>query len=123
MKGGKREMKNNMPVMALMMLIMIVSLVFAIQGINMHSRVTVEEAKFHGLNEQYWNIDKVTRESAPSDSGLTNQLVEIQNFPSELLRLKLVGVGRILIGIYALLFGILIALVMMPVRLSKLLKK
>ena len=41
---------------------------------------------------------------------------------STLLELKLVGVGNILTGIYALLFGILIALVMMPMKLGKIIK-
>ena len=51
-----------------------------------------------------------------------NQQVEIANYPSELLRLKLVGVGKILTGIYILLFAILMALIMMPIRLGKIIK-
>jgi len=39
------------------------------------------------------------------------------------MELKLLGVGKILTGIYVLLFGILIALVMMPVRLGNIIKK
>jgi len=85
--------------------------------------VSTEEAKFHGLQETYFSMDKVTRDSAPAGSEINQQLVEIQQYPSDLLRLKLVGVGRILVGIYVLLFGILIALVMMPVRLGKIIKK
>jgi len=38
------------------------------------------------------------------------------------LRLKLIGVGKILTGIYVLLFGILIALIMMPMRLAQFMK-
>lgn len=56
---------------------------------------------------------------AATDSALNKNLVQIQNYPSELLRLKLVGVGKILTGIFMLLFGIMIALVMMPIRLGK----
>lgn len=106
------------PMMIVMLLIVLVSIVFAVQGIYMHSQVSVEEAKFHSLQRDYFNLDKTTRDSAENGSYLNGQLVEIKNYPSELLRLKLVGVGKILIGIYALLFGILIALIMMPVRLG-----
>ncbi len=109
--------------MMVMMMIMLVSLIFAIQGIVMHANVSREEANFHNLQSEYYNLDKATRDSAPSNSALSNQLVEIQNYPSELLKLKLVGVGKLLTGIYALLFGILIALVMMPIRLAKIIKE
>jgi len=111
------------PLMMLMLLIMLISLNFLIWGNLMHNQVTRDEATFHALQEQYWNIDKATRDVAPANSALTNQLVDIKNAPSDLLRLKLVGVGRILTGIYFLLFGILIALIVMPVRLSKMMMK
>jgi hypothetical protein len=41
----------------------------------------------------------------------------IQNFPSDLLQLKLLGAGKILIGIYLLLLGNLIALMLLPMRM------
>lgn len=109
-------------VMAVMMILMVVSLYFLIVGANMHAQVSTEEAKFHSLQNQYWNVDKATRDAAPANSALTSQLVDIQNYPSELLRLKLVGVGRILMGIYVLLFGILMALMMMPKKLGAVIK-
>ncbi len=115
-------MKKMMP-MVLMAVIIIVSLVFAIQGIQMHTKVNMEEAKFHELQASYWNLDKPTREGAATSSELQKQLVEIKNYPSELMKLKLIGVGKILIGIYALLFGILIALMMMPIKLGKIINK
>lgn len=108
--------------MMMMAMIMLVSLFFAIAGINMHGQVPVEEAKFHELQDQYYSNSKAVRDGAASNSELTNQLVQIQQYPSSLLELKLVGVGNILTGIYALLFGILIALVMMPKRLGKIIK-
>ena len=110
------------PIMILMMLIMLVSLIFAIWGIQMHAQVTSQEAEFHGLNAKYFTLSKAERDVAPTGSQLNRQLIEIQNFPSDLLRLKLVGVGRILTGIYVLLFGILIALIMMPMRLAQFMK-
>ncbi len=89
----------------------------------MHSQVNEQEADFHRLNGQYFTISKAERDEAPAGSALNQQLVKIQNFPSELLRLKLVGVGKILTGIYVLLFGILIALIMMPKRLAQFITK
>jgi len=109
--------------MVMMALIMLVSLVFAAQGILMHMQVNTVENQFHDLQGKYWNIDKATRDGAATGSSLNKQLVEIKNTPSELLRLKLVGVGKILIGIYILLFGILMALIMMPVRLGQMINK
>jgi len=113
----------NKMVMVVMMVLMIVSLFYVIGGIIMHGQVVGEEAKFHSLQDRYWNVDKTTRDAAPANSALTGQLVDIKNFPSELARLKLVGVGRILTGIYVLLFGILMALIMMPKRLGGIIKE
>jgi len=106
-----------------MMILMIASLVFAWQGVAMHTQVTVEEDRFHALQESYFSNSKAVRDGAASNSQLTQDLVTIQNYPSTLLQLKLVGVGKILTGIYVLLFGILIALIMMPIRLKKLLQQ
>ena len=115
-------MSEKMP-MIVMGLIMLISIFYVAQGIGMHSEVDVLESEFHALQEQYFLVDKATRDSATTGSDLNKQLVELQQTPSELLRLKLVGVGKILTGIYALLFGILIALMMMPVRMAKLQKE
>lgn len=115
------NMKTMM--MMLMGILMIVSLFFTYQGSVMHQKVSIEEQKFHQLQEEYFLVSKADRDSAETNSELNQKLVEIQNYPSELLRLKLVGVGQILTGIFVLLFGILIALIMMPVRLGKILKQ
>ncbi len=109
--------------MIVMMLIVLISAVFMVQGVAMHNQVTTEEEEFHALNEEYFSLDKKERDSAPTGSALNEDLVRIQNFPSELLKLKLVGVGKILTGIFILLFGILIALIMMPVRLAQTIKE
>lgn len=110
--------------MVVMLVLVVLSLYFLWQGMGMHSAVSIEEAKFHSLQEDYLGgNDKATRDAAPANSALSNQQVEIANYPSELLRLKLVGVGKILTGIFILLLGILIALTMMPVRLGMILKK
>ncbi len=106
-----------------MALIFGVSLYFLVFGMSMHKQVSVEESKFHALQEEYYNLEKSVRDLAPSGSELNLQLVKIQQYPSELLKLKLVGVGKILTGIYALLLAILLALIMMPIRLGKIIKK
>jgi len=108
--------------MFLLALIVVASATFAWQGISMHNKVSIEEAKFHQLQSEYFILSKVERESAPTGSELNSKLVQIQNYPSELLKLKLVGVGKILTGIFGLLLGILFVLFMMPVRLAKLMK-
>lgn len=99
------------------------SVTFAWQGIGMHSRVSTEEAKFHALQQEYFIINKAEREAAPTGSELNQKLVDIQNYPSELLRLKLVGVGKILTGIFLSLLAIVFLLFMMPIRLAKLMKE
>ena len=89
----------------------------------MHSQVSVEELKFHPLQQNYFIINKAERESAVTGSELNQKLVQIQNYPSELLRLKLVGVGKILTGIFLSLLAIVILLFMMPIRLAKLMSE
>lgn len=115
-------MKKMMPVMLVMMILVIGAVTYAVQGIQMHKKVVIEEAKFHQLQSEYFTLSKAERESAPTGSELNQKLVEIQNYPSSLMELKLVGVGKILTGIFGLLFGILIALFMMPIRLAKMMK-
>lgn len=105
------------------MVLVLVALVFAGQGVLMHTKVATEEAKFHSLQQEYFILAKAEREGAATGSELNQKLVEIQNYPSTLLELKLVGVGKILTGIFVLLFGILIALVMMPKRLATIIKE
>jgi len=89
----------------------------------MHNRVSVEEPKFHSLQNEYFTLSKAERESTPTGSELSQKLVEIQNYPSELLRLKLVGVGKILTGIFLSLLTIVFLLFMMPIRLAQLMKE
>ncbi len=116
-------MKKLMPMMAIMIVIILVGAVYAYQGVVMHNKVPTEELKFHALQSTYFSISKAERDSATTDSELNFQLVEIKNYPSTLLELKLVGIGKILAGIFLVLLAILMALVMMPIRLSQLIKK
>ncbi len=111
-----------MPMLILLVLV-IASITFAWQGIGMHKQVSVEEAKFHALQQDYFIINKTEREAAPTGSELNQKFVNIQNYPSELLRLKLVGVGKILTGILSALLAIVFLLFMMPIRLAKLMKE
>ncbi len=116
-------MKDKKMVMMLVMLVIIlVSSFYAYQGVAMHKQVTIDEAKFHALQETYFTNSKVIRDSAETGSDLNKDLVEIKNYPSTLLKLKLVGVGKILTGIFILLLGILIALMVMPMRLGAIIR-
>lgn len=98
------------------------SIILAVQGVMMHREVDSEEVAFHQLQSEYFIQAKTVRESAETGSELNQNLVDIVNYPSSLMQLKLIGVGKILTGIFVLLFGILIALIMMPVRLGKIVK-
>jgi len=113
------ELRKMMPVLMVMMTLMIVAAFFVIKGFLMHQQVNVAELQFHALQADYFIQSKALRDAAETGSELNRNLVQIQNFPSELLRLKLVGVGNILIGISILLLAILMSLMMMPVRLGK----
>lgn len=107
-----------MIMMPIMLVLVVVATFYAVQGIKMHEEVSVQEEIFHALQDDYYTIEKSDRDTATTGSELNEQLVEIQQYPSELLRLKLVGVGKILTGIFILLFGILLALISMPSRLA-----
>jgi len=118
-----QNMKSMMMPMLILLVLVIASLAFVWQGIGMHSQVSVEEPKFHALQQDYFIMSKVEREAAVTGSELNQKLVQIQNYPSELLRLKLVGVGKILTGIFLSLLAIVFLLFMMPIRLAKLMKE
>lgn len=115
-------MKSMMMPILVLVILVIGSATFAWQGVSMQNRVAGEELAFHKLQSEYFILSKATRESAIDGSELNQKLVQIQNYPSDLLRLKLVGVGKILTGIFGILLGILFVLFMMPVRLAKLMK-
>ena len=116
-------MKSMMLPMLILLVLVVSALVYAWQGIAMHNQVPIEEAKFHALQQDYFIMSKVEREAAVTGSELNQKLVQIQNYPSELLRLKLVGVGKILTGIFLSLLAIVFLLFMMPARLAKLMKE
>ncbi len=116
-------MKQMMLPLAILAVLVLTAISFAWQGTAMHAQVSTEEAKFHALQSSYFSLAKGEREAAPTGSDLNNQLVQIQNYPSELLRLKLVGIGKILDGIFLVLLSIAFLLFMMPIRLAKLLKE
>lgn len=111
--------KITMMVMAILML---AALFFTVQGTQMHNKVDSQEARLHSLQDDYFSLTKQERDGATANSELSAALVEIKQLPSDLLRLKLVGVGKILTGIFILLFGILIALMMMPIKLGQVIK-
>lgn len=116
-------MKSMIVPLLILVILVGYSVTFALRGIAMHNQVSVEEAKFHALQQEYFIINKAEREAAETRSELNQKLVDIQNYPSELLRLKLVGVGQILTGIWLTLLAIVFLLFMMPIRLGKLMKE
>lgn len=115
--------KKMMSIMLVMVVLVLGGLYFAWQGVSMHLQVPIEETKFHALQESYFIQSKAVRDSAPTGSELNQDLVQIANYPSMLLELKLVGIGNILTGIFLLLLGILIALIVMPMRISVLMRR
>lgn len=116
------NMKSMMMPLLILAILVIGGITYAWQGIALQNRVAGEEARFHALQQEYFIINKVEREAAATGSELQQKFVDIQNYPSSLLELKLVGVGRILAGIFAALLAILLILFMMPIRLAKLMK-
>ena len=117
------NMKQMMPILMVVMIITVAGVVYLFQGVSMQNQVPQEEAKFHSLQADYWTVSKADRDSAGTGSELNQQLVRLQQYPSELLELKLVGIGKILTGIFALLFVIGIFLFMMPFRISGILRQ
>ena len=116
-------MKSMMLPMLVLMVLILTALSYGWQGVKLQNQVGVEEPKFHALQQEYFTLSKVERESTPTGSELGQKLVQIQNYPSELLRLKLVGIGKILTGILSALLAIAFLLFMMPIRLAKLMKE
>lgn len=91
---------------------------FVVQGVGMHEEAIEEEAQFHALQAEYYSQGKEIRDAAPIGSELNQKLAAIQNAPSELTRLELVGIGKILVGLGTLLLGILIAILTLPGRVK-----
>lgn len=118
------DMKKMLPMMMVMMIIVVAAVAFVVQGVDRQNQVEGEETAFHSLQTDYiTNNTKVERDTAEPGSALATQQAEIANYPSTLLELKLVGVGKILTGIALLLGGILMSLVIMPVRLGRIVTK
>lgn len=105
--------------MPVIVVIVIAAIYFVGVGVVMQSEVALKEARLHEIQAEYFGTPKSIRDSAAAGSILLDQLVEIQQTPSQLLELKLVGIGKILTGISLLLLGIMIALVLMPIRLAR----
>jgi len=118
------NIKKMMPMMLVMMVVVASSIVYVVQGVNKQNRVEGVEATFHSLQTDYLvNNTKAARDGAEVGSALSKQSADLANYPSTLLELKLVGVGKILTGIAILLGGILMALVIvMPMRLGTIIK-
>jgi len=117
-----QNMKQMMVPMLILLTLTIASIVFVLQGTGMHSQVITEEVKFNQLQESYFLQSKAVRDAAETNSQLNQDLARIQQYPSQLMLLKLVGLGKILTGIFLTLLAVMFLLFMMPVRLGKLMK-
>ncbi len=106
-------------VVALIVISVGVGLGFIIWGIIMQSLAASNEGLFNDEIANYFIKSKEVRDSAATGSQLNEDLVQIQQRPSMLLYLKLVGIGRLLVGIFASLIGILIALLVMPAKMGE----
>lgn len=115
-------MMKMMPIIMLLLILVVISVVFVWQGVGMHKQVITEEAKFHALQDSYFSQSKTIRDGAETGSQLNKDLVQIQQYPSSLMQLKLLGLGKILTGIFISLLAIALLLFMMPIRLGKLIK-
>jgi uncharacterized membrane protein YphA (DoxX/SURF4 family) len=117
------NMKKMIPMMMVMMVIVISAALFVVQGVTKQNKVAETEATFHALQtDLLTNYTKSDRDNADTGSELAQKQAEAANYPSTLLELKLVGVGKILTGIALLLVGILMSLIIMPVRLGRIIK-
>lgn len=104
--------------------VMMLGMLFLLIGAALQITAIVQEfSSFAPLQEQYYSVSKADRDAAPTGSALSQQLVEISKFPPKLMTFKLVGIGSILVGVFFLLGGILMALKMMPHRLAKVMRR
>jgi len=100
-----------------------ISGLFALLGIILFVTTWIQEfSVFSPLQQEYWSIDKATRDAAPAGSDLANQLAAIKQFGPKLMTFKLIGIGSVLVGIWISLFVIAQRLGMMPERLAKIMK-
>lgn len=117
------NMKKMLPMMFVMMVIVATAATFVYQGVSKQNQVAETEATFHALQtDLLTNYTKADRDNADTGSELAQKQADAANYPSTLLELKLVGVGKILTGIAFLLAGILMSLIIMPVRLGRIIK-
>lgn len=112
-----------MPALLVMLVILVASFVLVAQGVQMHREVPGKEAALHQLQSEYYALSQADRDIAPNGSILNQKHALIQQYPSELMELKMLGVGKILTGVFVMLFGILLAILMAPVRLAAMLNK
>ena len=99
-------------------IVVLIAYLFLLVGVVFHvTAFTLEFTKFTPLLDDVAGLPKAEVDNAPVGSELSMKKIEIAKFPPKLMTLKLVGVGSILTGIFLLLFVIIQALKIMPVRL------
>jgi amino acid transporter len=110
--------KKNIPTLILLIILIAGGLFFVAQGMIMHMNVADQDAALQQVQNAYFNVSKQERDNAPTGTVLNQQLVDIKNAPISLDSLKLVGLGKILTGIFLILLAILIAIITAPQRLA-----
>ena len=100
--------------------VILLAFLFLLVGIVLHvTAFSLEFGKFAPLLDDYYGQhSKAERDSAAAGSELALEQAEITKFPPKLMTFKLVGMGSILTGIFLLLFIIIQALKIMPIRLG-----
>ena len=102
----------------------LVSFIFLIIGMTLQLTAFHQEfTEFAPMLDQIAGLPKAQLDTAPVGSEISNLKIEVAKFPPKLMTFKLVGMGNILTGIFILLFVIIQALKMMPIRLAGVIQK
>lgn len=100
--------------------LVLIAMLFLITGVVLQSTAfNLEFTEFTPILEELKPLQKSVVDNADPESRIANLKTDAAKFPAKLLTFKLVGVGAILTGIWILLFVILQALKIMPLRLAK----
>jgi len=100
-------------------MLILIALLFMLTGVFLQSTAfNLEFKEFTPILEELKPLQKSVVDNADPSSRIAMLKTEAAKFPAKLLTFKLVGVGAILTGIWILLFVILQALKIMPLRLA-----
>jgi len=105
-------------------MLILIALLFMLTGVFLQSTAfNLEFKEFTPVLEELKPLQKSVVDNADPSSRIAMLKTEAAKFPAKLLTFKLVGIGAILTGIWILLFVILQALKIMPLRLAKVIEE